>query len=46
MRRPTLLAALALTAACALAACGSSGPTAEEEAEAIAIRAPTNSPRA
>jgi hypothetical protein len=39
MRHPALLSALSLLAACALTACGSSGPSAEDEAEAVAVRA-------
>ena len=39
MRSPAFFAALSLLAACALSACGSSGPSAEEEAEATVIRA-------
>jgi len=39
VRSSTFLAALSLLAACALSACGSSGPSAEEEAETAAVRA-------
>jgi hypothetical protein len=39
VRSRTLLGALALVTACWLAACGSSGPAAEDEASAVAVRA-------
>ncbi len=39
MRSSAFLAALALLAACLLSACGSSGPTAEDEARETAVRA-------
>src|SRR4051794_6919016 len=38
MFRSTCLSALFLVVACALAACGSSGPSAEDEAESVAVR--------